>query len=346
MLRRVAFFFAFTAHYRRVHRTHYRRVHRDGNFAGHDPRPTARQLTFILEIETGKVRSAEKIVSSLKGGALHSHDRTFRFGSFVMFRKRTRSSPPSSVSTTVAKRSNWWIRLAKRMAWACLTLVTALIVIVLIGFVPVNNDFVAVADDAPGVDIFLMSNSVHADIVVPLFLPDTDPSTQIDWRKIFPASDFPDAAKNKSHAAIGWGDQGFYIHTPQWSDLEAGVALKAMFWPSATCLHVDRVRPSELREKRRVRISYEQYAKLAKFINSSLQQDRDGNPIRIPDAGYTSTDAFYEATGTYWFLYTCNSWAGRAMCKAGIRTPCMTPLPKSMMLYLPESEPEIAIPSE
>ena len=224
------------------------------------------------------------------------------------------------------------------MVWICLAFLVSIIAVLLIGLIPVNNDFVPVADDQPGVDIFVTSNAVHADIIVPFDVPAKNGIPSISWREMFPPSDFPEGTGNTTHAAIGWGDQGFYIHTPRWADLKVNVALKAMFWPSSTCLHVDCVRPENLRDKRRVRISHEQYAKLVKFIRASLKPDIDGGAIRIPDAGYTSSDAFYEATGTYWFFYTCNSWVGRAMSTSGLRTPCMTPLPKSMMLYLPHSE--------
>ncbi|MEL6105016.1 MAG: TIGR02117 family protein [Planctomycetota bacterium] len=220
----------------------------------------------------------------------------------------------------------------------CLGVFSAALLFLLIGLIPVNNDFVPVADDQPGVDVFVTSNAVHADIIVPFDVPSSPASLAISWRELFPESDFPDLAADKSHAAIGWGDQGFYIHTPRWADLKVGVALRAMFWPSPTCLHVDCVDPDNLRDKRRVRISYEQYEQLAQFIHRSLKRDDDGGVLQIPDAGYTSSDAFYEATGTYWFFYTCNSWVGRALSETGVRTPCMTPLPKSMMLYLPESD--------
>ncbi|MEO1523844.1 MAG: TIGR02117 family protein [Planctomycetota bacterium] len=226
------------------------------------------------------------------------------------------------------------------MIWLCLGMTLSIAAVVLVGLIPTNNEFVPVPEDQPGVDIYVTSNAVHADIIVPFEVPATETTPSFIWRETFPESDFPDAAQNGTHAAVGWGDQGFYIHTPRWADLKISVALKAMFWPSPTCLHVDCVRPEQMRDKRRVRISHEQYAELVKFIDASLARNPDGEIMRIADAGYTSTDAFYEATGTYWFFYTCNSWVGRAMSKTGIRTPLMTPLPKSMMLYLPESDAE------
>ena len=40
---------------------------------------------------------------------------------------------------------------------------------------------------------------------------------------------------------------------------------------------------------------------------------------------------FYEAVGPYSAFYTCNSWTGRALREAGVKTGLWTPLSQSIM---------------
>ncbi len=200
--------------------------------------------------------------------------------------------------------------------------------IVLVGLLPVNNDFVPAQD---GIEIFLVSNPVHADIVLPI---DTD---TIDWREHFPDECFTGDVSGATHVAIGWGDRGFFIETPTWADLRVSTAAKALFWPSTTCFHVSMIRAEYLGDDARsVKISVEQYEQLVEYVNSGFQSDADGGKMQLENVSYAWNDAFFEAHGTYHCLKTCNSWVGGAMKAGGIKTGWLTPLPKTVFLYLPE----------
>lgn len=75
------------------------------------------------------------------------------------------------------------------------------------------------------VAIFINSNGVHTDIVVPV-------SNDIkDWSKeiLFNHTKAKDSLMK--YIAFGWGDKGFYLDTPEWSDLKASTAAKAAFLP-------------------------------------------------------------------------------------------------------------------
>ena len=203
------------------------------------------------------------------------------------------------------------------------------VIVVLIGLIPVNNDFQP-ADD--GIEILLTSNAVHADIILPIR---TD---VIDWREEFPAHCFSGNVENATHVAIGWGDKGFYIDTPRWSDLRASTVAKALFWPTGSCLHVS-FTMRDLPNARTVRITPEQYANLVHFIKKSMRSSERPETTLIRGAAYLWYDAFFEAKGRYHCFNTCNCWTGRAMQAAGIRTGWFTPLPKTVFLYLPERTP-------
>ena len=200
------------------------------------------------------------------------------------------------------------------------------ILIIIVGLIPVNNAF---QPTPGGVEILLVSSAVHADVVLPIR------TETVDWREPFPSKCFSGNTNDATHVAIGWGDKGFFINTPTWADLSASTAANALLWPSETCMHVSFTKAEYLQESRSVRISHEQYEQMVEFINSSFRQEPTGSMLQIEGARYGANDAFFEAQGTYHCLNTCNCWVGRALKSAGIRTGWLTPMPKSVFLYLP-----------
>src|SRR5688572_13814629 len=61
-----------------------------------------------------------------------------------------------------------------------------------------------------GIRVFVLSNGVHTDLVVPAFTP------YKNWQSNFPPALFhADSAYN--YMGFGWGDKGFYLETPTWS---------------------------------------------------------------------------------------------------------------------------------
>jgi uncharacterized protein (TIGR02117 family) len=200
--------------------------------------------------------------------------------------------------------------------------------IVLVGLVPVNRGF---ESEEEGIELRIISTSVHADLIMPLV------SEEIDWREHFPIELTAGDTSYATHVAIGWGDRGFYLNTPTWDDLTLGTALQALFWPSESCVHVTMTRGEYWRDEgQMVRISRHQYRELADFILRQLKRNEQGDVIVVPDITYGEDDFFLEAHGRYHALNTCNSWVGRAMRQAGIRVPWLTPLPRTMFLWLPE----------
>ena len=232
--------------------------------------------------------------------------------------------------TTTPKRRKWRRRLwtgVKRTVVGLGLLLCLYLAIVLVGLIPVNRDFVQPVE---GVELLLISSSVHADLVLPLR------NEVHDWRAEFSVDGFAQDVSGVSHVMIGWGDTGFYVNTPTWSDLRCTTAAHALLWPSESCLHIGLTSDEFVRpHARSVRVSNEQYASLVAFVQSSFLRDAGGKKQLLP-AAYGQADVFYAAVGHYHALNTCNSWIGRAMQAAGIRTPWLTPLPKTAFLYLPQ----------
>jgi uncharacterized protein (TIGR02117 family) len=121
------------------------------------------------------------------------------------------------------------------------------------------------------------------------------------------------------YLAMGWGDKGFYLETPEWKDLKMSVAFKAISGLSNTVIHATFYQKMTVGGRcREIRISQQQYQRLIAYIIASFQKDKNGNFINIvTDAVYGKDDTFYEANGSYSVFYTCNTWVNNALKESG-----------------------------
>lgn len=170
----------------------------------------------------------------------------------------------------------------------------------------------------PGGDItvYLLSNGAHTDIVLPVR------NHIIDWDTVFPSGNTLARDTTLPYLGIGWGDKGFYLETPSWSDLTVSTAFHAMTGLSSSALHCTYMtRPQPGVRCAATQINAEQYRQLIVFIR---QTARGSSPHAIPllirtSAVYGRYDAFYEAHGSYHLFNTCNTWTNRALKKAGMK---------------------------
>ncbi len=195
-----------------------------------------------------------------------------------------------------------------------------------LGLLPVNARFLPANS---GVTIFVLSNGVHTDIVVPTV------SEEIDWRESIDPGLFPTDVRQAPYLGIGWGDKGFYLETPTWAELKPSVAFRAAFLPSPTAMHVTyHLQTPQVDEKcHSIRISREQYRQLIDYIQHSFQRP-NGAPLLIEGRGYGPTDNFYEAIGAYNMIKTCNMWVVGGLKKIGVRTAVWSPFDKAIFFQL------------
>lgn len=183
-------------------------------------------------------------------------------------------------------------------------------------------------DGIADLKIFIKTNGVHTDIVVPVR------NELMDWSREIKFSDTEGKDTNMNYLGMGWGDKGFYLETPTWGDLKFSTAFKAMFALSTTAIHAtfyDTL--SENDSCRNILISKEQYSRLIKYITDSFQKDSNGRLINIKThANYGKTDAFYEAMGSYNLFYTCNTWANSALKSCGQKACLWTPFDTGIFL--------------
>lgn len=205
---------------------------------------------------------------------------------------------------------------------------TYLLFAIILSLVPVGHPFDPV--EGNGIEIFISSNGVHTDFVVPIM------SGSMDWHSYFPASNFRGIdPSTMSHIAFGWGDQAFYLETPTWADLKMSTAVKALFFKSNSAMHVTYLRkPKPSSTVKRLVITESQYAQLASYIESSFQKDSNGQFYWISGSGYRANDTFYVANGSFSLFKTCNAWTGKGLREMGVKTGVWTPFSHSVLFYL------------
>jgi len=179
------------------------------------------------------------------------------------------------------------------------------------------------------IPIYIYTNGVHTDIVMPV------KNDIVDWSSKIPFSNTKSKETDYNYVGIGWGDKGFYLDTPTWADLKLSTALKAAFWLSESAMHCTYYKTmTEAEDCKKIMISKNQYKELVKFVDAKFDRDHNGNYILIPtNAVYGNNDAFYDAQGRYSFLNTCNTWSNNALKSAGQKAALWTPTDYGIFLH-------------
>ena len=177
-------------------------------------------------------------------------------------------------------------------------------------------------NDRTEIEIFILTNGVHTDIVLPIN------NNLIDWSKKIKFENTIKKDSTAKYVALGWGDKGFYLETPEWSDLKASVAFKAATGLGGSAIHATFYKNLKQSETcRKILISENQYLRLVKYIDRSFIKDAQQNYINIKtSANYGKNDAFYQASGSYSIFHTCNTWANNSLKSCGQKCCFWTPL--------------------
>ena len=198
--------------------------------------------------------------------------------------------------------------------------------VVVLGFVSVNRSF---AQAGNGIEIMVIDNGIHTDLVVPV------KTSVFDWGNYINVGDYPAADYRFTHLAFGWGNRRFYMETAEWEDLHVDVAISAALGLGKSAMHVYYLsKPLKAGKKQiPIRLSEADYAKLTQYIRNSFQQE-NGKFLLIAGKSYSGTDNFYEANGRFSLLKTCNSWTNAGLKAAGVKTVAFAPVPFLMMRKL------------
>lgn len=197
----------------------------------------------------------------------------------------------------------------------------------ILGLIPVNRNYIPAKE---GIVIYVTSNGVHTDFIVPVR------TVQQDWSEWLPYAHFDGADSTFRYVSFGWGDKGFYIETPTWDDLTVTTAFKALFLPTPTVMHTEYFwrEPQPRKRQERLVLTEEQYARLIDYVQQHFQKGPDGQYILIEGAGYDVMDNFYEAHGKYHLFRTSNSWTNKGLKKIGVRTAVWSPFDLAILYQL------------
>lgn len=184
------------------------------------------------------------------------------------------------------------------------------------------------------IGIYLMSNGVHTDIVLPVS------HEMMEWSAVFPFENTRGQNPNQRYVGIGWGDKDFYLNTPEWRDLKLSTALVAALGVGEAAMHVTyyyQVQEDDLCYQ--VMIDRNQYRIITTYILESLERDVSGNSIPIETtAHYDDNDAFYEAKGAYNLFFSCNTWANNMLKEAGLPAGVWTVLDTGILRHYNHTE--------
>jgi uncharacterized protein (TIGR02117 family) len=186
----------------------------------------------------------------------------------------------------------------------------------------------------PTQSIALVIGPAHTDLLLPL-TPLTRTAFAFAGLDGVPVT-HPDA----EWLVIGWGARGVYTTMGTWGD----VSMPAL-WRGATgdeaVIRMDVLGPIDTSAGIDViAVTDGQMAALLDAILASLTRDGDGQPLALPEAGFTVTDRYYAATGTFHIARTCNVWMSETLRAAGIPFGIWTPTPYAMRLSIWRFHPQ------
>ncbi len=184
-------------------------------------------------------------------------------------------------------------------------------------YIPVNKDQSHHKDQ--NLSIYIVTNGVHTDIVVPYF------NEVYDWRTYLNPQLTPGKRTSAQWVGFGWGDKGFYLQTPEWKDLKASVAFKATFALSESAMHVtyhDKITTGD--DCIEIKLNKEQYQQLCKYILNRFNMENNKLLLVETDQNYGLNDVFYEAKGKYSLFYSCNTWANNVLKSADLKACLFT----------------------
>lgn len=190
-------------------------------------------------------------------------------------------------------------------------------------YITVNNNYKAPNE---GVELFIVSNGVHADICLPLVKDHF-------WGDYFYLNSFKTLKIRPKYISFGWGDKGFYLDTPVWADLTIKTAVNAAFLPSSTAIHVSYLEcKPKLSEKIKSFIVTEDTFKKIQYYIASYVKLQNGNSQLIDCCRYPNVhDNFYEANGSYHLFRTCNVWTNQVLKNAGLKTAIWSPFDSGIL---------------
>jgi uncharacterized protein (TIGR02117 family) len=215
-----------------------------------------------------------------------------------------------------------WSAMRAIFGWPMLALGLYFAAALIGSLIPANSNWKEPRD---GITLFVETNGVHVSLIVPMAAAGEDLSDLIR----------PEHLANRdlygTHAMIGWGHKAVYRNAQTWDDVRSGDIGSAIIGSDETTLHVyHRINPRTSRIRKSFRVTQGQYRKIIAEIRASFVL-KNGTSIAYP--AYGADNLFYDSSGRYSALNTCNEWTARVLRKAGVRVGAWTPMPGGVMRW-------------
>lgn len=214
----------------------------------------------------------------------------------------------------------------RALRWA-LGVIAVVAVLFILGMI-VPKPFASRTAELPTRRILLISNPIHTDIAIAI-------DDEVRSRFAFATeAGVPLDELNARWLMLGWGSRAFYIETPTWSELKPLPLLRALTVDaSAFHLQVTGEIPADHPDVMAFDIAEGDYQRMLDHIDASFLGSA-GVPVAIPDAAYSTSDAFFEANGRFNALIGCNTWTAGTLRSAGLTTGWWNPTPWSLRMSI------------
>ena len=179
------------------------------------------------------------------------------------------------------------------------------------------------AEPRQGTVVYLASNRIHTDIIMPV------KANGLDWAPLLPRSDFAAPDPDARWIAFGAGEQRVYLNTPTWWDLTPRTIWSALTG-GREVIHAEYVTDPAY-AAREIRLRPQEYRRLWAAVRAGFELGPAGRPLRIDHPGYGRSDAFYRANGRASMFRTCNSWVAGRLRLAGVKTSLWPPFTDGLL---------------
>lgn len=206
-------------------------------------------------------------------------------------------------------------KIFKYILYLLLIPITYIVVSLILSTITIDGDETT---KTPDKTIYLASNGVHLDIVIS--------KEDLDSLLLLDLNYKPD----ERFLAFGWGDEEFYLNTPTWGDLTLETAIKAVFLNGSSLIHITRYQNKQSYWIK-IKITESELRKLNTYLYNTFILNEKGHKILLENQGYTSSDDFYKAKGSFSFYKTCNSWVNTGFKRSGLKSCLWTPFDFGLM---------------
>ncbi len=172
--------------------------------------------------------------------------------------------------------------------------------------------------------ISLTHDLAHVNIIIDLS------KSSIAWNTLVPEL----VHSMNGYLLIGWGDLETYQSTPNWGDLKASVALKALFMNTPSALHI-RYLPT-ISHLRTSVVPLHIDTLSSDTIEQRILETFPTSSPKILSAGYGTHDRFYHSVGEYNIFSTCNNWVGDVLRQSGVVVSRWTPFSYNVIYSIPK----------